>query len=206
MSTRLPAPRDHLASVPFLAGPPIRLLLTSATLLFVELLLIRWIPANVKYVGFFSNFLLMASFLGIGVGILLGRHGGRLVLSPFPPLLLATVMLVYGAQLNVQARDPNEIIFGLDASSSADVNFIVLPVLILLVTALMALLAMPLGPLLRSMPPLRAYAIDIVGSMIGIAGFTVLAFLLARRFRLLADNDLATIQPAWVNHPGAGSG
>ena len=177
MPTRLPAPRDHLASVPFLTGPPIRLLLTSATLLFVELLLIRWIPANVKYVGFFSNFLLMASFLGIGVGILLGRHGGRLVLSPFPPLLLATVMLVYGAQLNVQARDPNEIIFGLDASSSADVNFIVLPVLILLVTALMALLAMPLGPLLRSMPPLRAYAIDIVGSMIGIAGFTVLAFL-----------------------------
>ena len=95
MSTRLPAPRDHLASVPSLAGAPIRLLLTSATLLFVELLLIRWIPANVKYVGFFSNFLLMASFLGIGVGILLGRCGGRLVLSPFPPLLLATNTLSF---------------------------------------------------------------------------------------------------------------
>ena len=177
MSTRLPAPRDHLASVPFLAGPPIRLLLTSATLLFVELLLIRWVPANVKYVGFFSNFLLMASFLGIGVGILLGRRGTRLALSPFPPLLLATVFLVYGAQLNVQARDPNEIIFGLDTSHSADINFIVLPLVIILVTALMASLALPLGPLLRSMPPLKAYAIDIAGSMIGIAAFTALAFL-----------------------------
>ena len=175
--TTLPNPRQHLSVVPALAGAPIRLLLTSATLLFVELLLIRWIPANVKYVGFFSNFLLMASFLGIGVGILLGRRGTRLTLSPFPPLLLATVLLVYGAQLDIQARDPGEIIFGLDASHSADVNFVVLPLLVVLVTALMASLALPLGPLLRSMPPLKAYAIDIVGSMIGIAAFTALAFL-----------------------------
>lgn len=175
--TRLPNPREPLPPVGALAGAPVRLLLTSATLLFVELLLIRWIPANVKYVGFFSNFLLMASFLGIGVGILLGRRGTRLALSPFPPLLLATVLLVYGAQLDIQARDPGEIIFGLDASHSADVNFVVLPLLVVLVTALMASLALPLGPLLRSMPPLKAYAIDITGSMIGIAAFTVLAFL-----------------------------
>jgi len=30
----------------------VRLFLTSATLLFVELLLIRWVPGNVVYVGF----------------------------------------------------------------------------------------------------------------------------------------------------------
>ncbi len=64
MGSRLSDPRRPLAAVGPLAGSPIRLFLTSATLLFVELLLIRWVPANVKYVGFFSNFLLMASFLG----------------------------------------------------------------------------------------------------------------------------------------------
>ncbi len=177
MGPRLPDPRRPLAAVRPLAGTPVRLFLTSATLLFVELLLIRWVPANVKYVGFFSNFLLMASFLGIGLGILLGRHGRRLAISPFAPLLLVTVFLVYSAQLNIQARDAGEIIYGLDASNSADVNFLVLPLLIILVTALMASLALPLGPLLRSMPPLRAYAIDIGGSMLGIAAFTLLAFL-----------------------------
>ena len=62
-----------LQPVPWLASPAARLFLTSGTLLFVELLLIRWIPANVIYVGFFRNFLLMASFLGIGVGILWKR-------------------------------------------------------------------------------------------------------------------------------------
>ncbi len=177
MASRLPNPRQPFAPVRPLAGDPIRLLLTSATLLFVELMLIRWIPANVTYVGFFSNFLLMASFLGIGVGILLGRRAPRLVMSPFPVLLLGTVFLVYGAQLNVQAHDAGEIIFGLDTSNSADVNFVVLPLLIVLTATLMASLALPLGPLLRSMPPLRTYAIDICGSMLGIAGFTVLAYL-----------------------------
>ena len=80
MHVRLPDPRRPLAPVAALTGNATRLLLVSATVLFVELLLIRWIPANVTYVGFFSNFLLMASFLGIGVGILLGRRGMRLTM------------------------------------------------------------------------------------------------------------------------------
>jgi len=177
MGLSLPILPKRLDAFRPLSGNPLRLFLTSATILFVELLLIRWIPANVKYVGFFSNFLLMASFLGIGVGILLGRRSPRLALSPFPPLLLAIVFLVYGAQLNIQARDPSEIFFGLSDSNGADVNFIVLPLIVVLVAELMAALALPLGPLLRSMPPLRAYAIDIAGSMLGIAGFSVLSYL-----------------------------
>ncbi|MFN2483552.1 MAG: spermidine synthase [Candidatus Limnocylindria bacterium] len=158
-----------------MAGAPIRLFLTSATLLFVELLLIRWIPANVTYVGFFSNFLLMASFLGIGLGILRGRRITRLVISPFPILLLGTVVLVYAAQLNVQLKSGDEIFFGLSESGAANVNFAVLPLMVVLVVAIMGALALPLGPLLRAMPPLKAYAVDIAGSMFGIAAFTALS-------------------------------
>ena len=72
-----------------LRGNRVRLVLTSSTLLFVELLLIRWIPAEVRYIGFFSNFLLMASFLGIGIGILLGRRRSLDTIALFPILLLA---------------------------------------------------------------------------------------------------------------------
>ena len=68
-------PRDVvLGPVPILQRSDVQLLLVSATVLFTELLLIRWIPANIRYVGFFPNFLLIASFLGVGVGILLGRR------------------------------------------------------------------------------------------------------------------------------------
>jgi hypothetical protein len=161
--------------VPPLGGNATRLFLTSLTILFVELVLIRWINANVVYIGFFSNFLLMASFLGIGVGILIGRGGRRIAILPFALLLFGVVILVYGAQLNVQVDSTDELFFGLAESQSADVNFLVLPLVIVLVTGLLAALATPLGPLLRSMPPLRAYAIDIVGSLCGIALFVTLS-------------------------------
>ena len=82
-------------------SPAFRLFLTATSILFVELLLIRWIPANVLYVGFFRNFLLMASFLGIGLGILWGRDPKRIPISPFGPLLLSLVLLVTGPD-----RDP----------------------------------------------------------------------------------------------------
>ncbi len=171
----LPSPRQIIFRFEALADPRIRLFLTSATLLFVELLLIRWIPANVRYVGFFSNFLLMASFLGIGVGILLGRKGWRPPPALFAILLLLAVGLILSVKLDVQINSQNELFFGLAESKSADVNFLVLPLVVVLVTALMVTLALPLGPLFRSMRPLRAYAIDIIGSMVGIVGFTALS-------------------------------
>jgi SAM-dependent methyltransferase len=167
--------RRPLRPVAALAGNEIRLLLVSGTLLFTELLLIRWVPANVAYVGFFSNFLLMASFLGIGLGILLGRTGRRLPLSPFAPLLLATVLVVLGSQLNVRGSAGGGLFAGLESNYPADVDPAVLLAVVVLVTAVMTSLALPLGPLLRSMPPLRAYSFDIAGSMAGIAIFTVLS-------------------------------
>ncbi len=159
----------------FLYRHDVRLFLTSSTLLFVELILIRWIPANVTYVGFFSNFLLMASFLGIGLGILAGRRWGGLGLVPFSMLLATIVALVLSVQLNVQLRSSTELPFGIGVSNAADVNALVVPLMFGLVTLAMAALALPLGPLLRSMPPLRAYGIDIAGSMAGVAAFTILS-------------------------------
>jgi SAM-dependent methyltransferase len=163
--------------VNLLARNDVRLFLTSFAILYVELLLIRWIPANVKYVGFFANFLLIASFLGIGLGILLGRRGANPRLSPFALLLGAVVAIVSFLQLNIQVASTDEIFFGLAESDAADLNFLVLPLIVGLVVALLAALALPLGPLLKSMWPLKAYALDIVGSMSGIATFAVLAAL-----------------------------
>ena len=159
----------------FLRRPEARLFLTATSLLFVELLLIRWIPANVIYVGYFRNFLLMASFLGIGLGILWGRDPKRISMSPFGPLLLGLVVLVTTFRVSIELTSPDEIFFGLSESQGADINFFVLPALVLITTMIMAGLAVPLGGLLRSMPPLRAYSVDITGSMTGIVLFTLLS-------------------------------
>jgi len=104
-----------------LSGNVPRLWLTSLTILFVELMLIRWVPAEIRYIGFFSNFLLMASFLGIGLGILLGRKGARWSLIAFPLLLLGVVVVVTSNQLDLEVQGgSSEIWFGLtDAARDA---------------------------------------------------------------------------------------
>ncbi|HET7701982.1 MAG TPA: hypothetical protein VFK35_01165 [Candidatus Limnocylindrales bacterium] len=167
--------RPVRSPVPALGRPGVRLFLTSATILFVELLLIRWIPANVTYVGFFRNFLLMASFLGIGVGILYGRDPRAARMSLFPLLLFAIVGLTTSTSIDLHLRSPDEIFFGLEGNTAADANFLVLPLFVALTTITMAALAVPLGPLLTSAAPLRVYAIDIAGSMTGVALFTALS-------------------------------
>ncbi|MDR2986774.1 MAG: hypothetical protein LBV34_18245 [Nocardiopsaceae bacterium] len=42
-------------------------------MLFVELALIRWLGANIVYLSYYSNFVLLGSFLGIGLGFLRAR-------------------------------------------------------------------------------------------------------------------------------------
>ena len=157
-----------------------RLLLVSATLLFAELLLIRWIPANVIYVGFFRNFLLMASFLGIGLGILWGAPGPASV-AAFGPLLLAVAILVLPGRVSIQLSRPAR---SSSASTENRRRRRQLPRPAgwsALCALLMAGLAVPLGGLLKAMPPLSAYRWDIAGSLAGIAGFTLLSALGRRR-------------------------
>ena len=87
--------------VPALARPAVRLVLTSAAVLFAEVLFIRWIPSQIHYVGFFNNFILMASFLGIGLGILSSRSGWKPRIDPAPLLIFLLIAIVLSGRLNV---------------------------------------------------------------------------------------------------------
>ena len=72
----------------------VQLFLTSFLGLYAELLCIRWMPAHVRFLSYFTNFILLASFLGLGVGILSARSQRRLPLGPrtFPLLLLLSLI------------------------------------------------------------------------------------------------------------------
>src|SRR5207253_4490753 len=69
----------------------LRLGLLSFLMLFVELALIRWAGSNVVYLSYFSNFILLGSFLGIGIGFLRARS--RVRLFPFAPVALGLLVL-----------------------------------------------------------------------------------------------------------------
>src|SRR5438034_8007991 len=62
------------------------LFLISLVILFLELACIRWFPAHVLYLTFFTNTVLLASFLGMSVGCLAAGHS-RSYLRWTPSLL-----------------------------------------------------------------------------------------------------------------------
>src|SRR5215211_6167797 len=75
---------------PLTPGNRTRLVLASAFMLFVELALIRWTSSNNLYLVHLTNFVLLASFLGIGLGFLRARAGRDLL--PLAPILLAALV------------------------------------------------------------------------------------------------------------------
>src|SRR3954447_19459124 len=78
-----------------------RLFLASGLMLFLELALIRWLGGNVVHLGYFSNIVLLGSFLGVGLGFLRSRPGRGLPLY-FPVALLALVTLVLVVPVSVE--------------------------------------------------------------------------------------------------------
>src|SRR6202162_5820823 len=94
--------RDETPKKLFINDPRARILLVSFSMLFFELLCIRWVPSYVRYLSYFNNFILLASFLGIGLGMLSARRE-RFWFPPFPLLLALLVLIIAKTkfQLNI---------------------------------------------------------------------------------------------------------
>jgi SAM-dependent methyltransferase len=91
-------------------SPRRRLFLLSAIALFVELALIRWLGCEVRIFAYFKNLILIACFLGFGVGFHRARRDGRLGTSLAVLLFVIAVVAVpqhagwdYGPQIATRA-------------------------------------------------------------------------------------------------------
>ncbi len=153
----------------------LRLLCASCLVLFVELFLIRWLGSNVVYLSYFSNFVLLGSFLGIGIGFL--RAHRRVRLFPFAPVALAVlVVFVRVVPVQIDRRGSQLLYFGAFARTGLPL-WATLPVVFVATAAVMAMIAEEAGRAFSEYTPLRAYRLDILGSLLGIVAFSVLAFL-----------------------------
>ena len=151
-----------------------RLVLLSFLMLFVELALIRWAGSNVIYLSYFSNFVLLGSFLGIGIGFL--RAGAQVDLFAWTPVVLALfVGFVRIFPVTVDCTGSQLIYFGCTPSGLP--IWVTLPVVFVAVAVVMASIAQGVARSFAAFEPLEAYRLDILGSLAGIAGFTLLSFL-----------------------------
>ncbi len=159
----------------------VRLVALSFLMLFLELALIRWIGSNVLYLSYFSNFVLLASFLGIGLGFL--RANAARDLFGFAPIALtALVAFVRVFPVEIDRSGTELIFFGALGTRSGLPPFITLPLLFLGVAGVMALVGEGVARTFRRFSPLEAYRLDILGSLAGIITFSTLAFLEAPPF------------------------
>jgi predicted phage tail protein len=144
-----------------------RLVVLSGLMLFLELSLIRLVAGQVVHVRFFTNFVLIASFLGIGLGFLRAKSS-RDLFSTLPLALLVTVAFVIAFPVEQFSGTTHGL-----GDLPALPDWVVLPILFVLVALVMTASAAGVARAFSIFQPLEAYRLDIVGSILGIALFTV---------------------------------
>jgi SAM-dependent methyltransferase len=155
----------------------LRLVASSALMLLLELALIRWLGANVVHLSYFSNFVLLGSFLGIGLGFLVSRKSWSVVPFAMPLLaLLVTAVLVFPVTIQRQGSD---VIYFTAMKVAGPPAWVALPVIFLLVAVILAGPAEMVGRCFGGLEPLTAYRYDLIGSLLGIGVFTLMSFLRA---------------------------
>lgn len=154
-----------------------RLLLASSLMLFLELALIRWLGANVVHLSYFSNFVLLGSFLGIGAGFLVSRKSWSIWPASMPLLsiLVAGVLLF---PVGIQ-RTGSDLVYFTSLQVSGPPAWLALPVIFALVATVMAGPAEVVGRCFGKLSPLTAYRYDLIGSLLGIVSFSALSFMQA---------------------------
>ncbi len=167
-----------------------RLILISLLSLFLEMLMIRWVSSEIRIFAYFKNFVLVACFLGFGLGCYLCRRRVQLM-ALTTPLLLLTVILkasisplhrsiaalpqMLGASVEVH-------VWGVPALPASWTGMLLAIGFIVPLFALIATLFIPFGQLVgwyleNSPKGVAAYSVNVLASLAGIATFTLLSFL-----------------------------
>lgn len=180
------------------------LFLASATSLFLELLLIRWISTEIPMLSYFKNFPLLAAFTGLGLGCLLAE-GRRSLWSP-SLIVFGVLMLVVccADKLGLHEMvfpeanmDLWENIFDLAAERALWVMGRNLTVIFAILGACCFSFlgfGQAIGRLIKGGTPLRMYSVDILGSLTGTLLFALMAFLQTPPWLWLA----LLIVPCWA--------
>jgi SAM-dependent methyltransferase len=160
----------------------------SALILFLEMLLIRWIGTEVRIFAYLQNGVLVAAFLGLGLGCRTAAARVRLLPAALA-LALAGVLIQdpFGWDVNEAvtqglAAYQDSVVWsarggGADrAARTALIVFSLLTTFVLLwaVVAVFRPLGQWLGRWMEGARPIAAYTVNIVGSLLGIALFDLM--------------------------------
>jgi SAM-dependent methyltransferase len=154
-----------------------RLVIVSIASLYFELLLIRWLPTQIRVLAYFNNVILISCILGLGLGALLAQR------RPVPPslvfMLLGSLMslavLYHGLDVKLPLASGDYFLWnGLSRVAKGTIwQYVALFVFFAANTALMVPIGQVLGVEFDRLPPLRAYLLNVAGAMVGLSMFAL---------------------------------
>jgi SAM-dependent methyltransferase len=143
-----------------------RMFVLSFTALFLELMLIRWVPSVVPYIAYYANLMLLSSFLGLGAGAMV-ESKRRSLADYFPAFLACEIMTLILCRAATLGGTSGEARFTALASDRTLLNTLVLVGIFASNALLFVPLGMRMGIVFNSLPRLTAYAWDLAGSLAG---------------------------------------
>ena len=158
----------------------VQLVLISFLSLYLELTFIRWAPTQVRLLAYFSNYVLIAALLGLGLGMMLAGHRRRF-LTLFPPALLALtigILVLERTDFVIPLVSEGQFIWNYLAElpPTGFAAYAILVGLFMAVVVLFLFIGQEVGIALKPFSSLPAYSLNIFGSLLGVIGFAVVSF------------------------------
>jgi SAM-dependent methyltransferase len=160
----------------------------SVLVLFLELACIRWFPAHVLLLTFFTNAVLLACFVGMSIGCLVAKRE-RNYIRWTAPILLVGIVLAHAAELMprmekmVDVGDNSQVVY-FGADRYADPARFFIPIELLCGVFFVLICVANIGPgqelgraIDRVPDRVKAYTINIAGSLVGIVLFALSSLL-----------------------------
>ncbi len=201
------------------------LFFVSFATLYVEVLLIRWIGTEVRVFAYFQNLALIACFLGFGVGCYRAKAKKSFLFDGLAlGTLLITVSLPFAKWKSQLEGMSAQLSFSQDAQLWSSINasaydahaaislsivsLLVISIFLLLLTLTMIPLGQWVGTYLSAAhEPMKAYSVNLLGSLCGIWFFAAVSFLglapvywfaIAGLLLLLLRPALRSSKPVWA--------
>jgi hypothetical protein len=161
--------------------PAVQLILISFVSLYLELTFIRWAPTQVRLLAYFSNYVLIAALLGIGLGMVTANHPRRLVHFFAPAVLLLTfgVLVLERSNFVIPIVSEGQFVWNYlaDLPTTGFAAYGILLGFFLAVVGLFAIVGQEVGRSLQPFQSLPAYSLNILGSLLGVMSFAVVSFI-----------------------------
>jgi hypothetical protein len=127
-------------------------------------MVIRWAPAVVRLIAYYANLMLISSFLGLGMGAIVGKTRKSLF-GWLPALLLLNIVFMLIAHFVTMPSAAEESRFY--APTPALVRYVCLVGIFFSNAIVFVPLGQRIGMLFEALPPLHAYSWDLGGSLAG---------------------------------------